>query len=77
MNDEPERLLAEALRAQAGRAGTDVAGIGNTSAHTNDMANDRASDNSLTALVPVRWLLFVAALLGLATGTVIGLLTLL
>lgn len=73
MNDEPERLLVEALRAQAGRAGTEVTGIGNTSAFT----NDRASDNSLTALVPVPWLLLVAALLGLATGTVIGLLTLL
>lgn len=59
MNEQPERVLSEALRAQANSAPS-AGGAG-------------ASRPNL----PARWLLLLAVLLGLATGSVIGLLSLL
>lgn len=58
---DDERLLAEALRAKASQSG----------AHATPLAG--------SAPVPVTsfWILLLAVLLGLATGTVIGLLTVL
>lgn len=73
MSGDPEQLLAEALRARAGRANSDTGPIRNTST----AAGDSVSEDPATTVVPVRWLFLLAGLLGLATGAVIGLLTLL
>lgn len=73
MSGDPEQLLAEALRAQAGRANSDTSPIGNTFVRS----GDRVAEDPTTTVVPVGWLLLLAGLLGLATGAVIGLLTLL
>lgn len=76
MND-PENLLAEALRAQASRAGGVPGGELSSSRNDFPLPGDKASDETTAAVVPTPWLLLVAAMLGLATGAVIGLLTLL
>ncbi|MGH3449218.1 MAG: hypothetical protein ACRDQW_00515, partial [Haloechinothrix sp.] len=62
--EDPERLLAEALRAQAGRGHADAAPR-NIAGNTSRASGDRFSDQA-TATVPVRWILLLAALLGLA-----------
>ncbi|MGH3520165.1 MAG: hypothetical protein ACRDQ7_22835 [Haloechinothrix sp.] len=79
MTEDPERLVAEALRAHAGRGNAEAGPItkngpiGNTGATTGDIASDYPTG----APVSVRWILLLAALLGLAAGAVIGLFTLL
>ncbi|MEU6645967.1 hypothetical protein ABZ863_25930 [Saccharomonospora sp. NPDC046836] len=110
MSDDPERLLAEALRAQARNAPPaqpsaprrepqpvveTPGGYGLLSgAGEGSLERERAALDALTPTqpavtpparqpqpppgpVPVRWILLLTVLLGLATGAVIGLLTLL
>jgi hypothetical protein len=82
---DPERLLAEALRAQAVRApvettpvgygllsGSDVGGLPPAVRH--DDATHRVSEPPRQ--VPAALILLLALLLGLAAGAVVGLLTL-
>ncbi|WP_424183473.1 hypothetical protein ACOBQX_15870 [Actinokineospora sp. G85] len=80
-DEDPERLLAEALRAQATRApvpDSAISGYGLLSG--NDLP---LPEPTPTARIPRRtattttWVLTLALLLGLAAGTVIGLITLL
>jgi hypothetical protein len=66
---DPERLLAEALRAQA-------AGTGQVALPTAGVPG-QARPPSAGPTVPVRWILVLALLLGLAAGATIGLLTML
>ncbi|EHR53733.1 hypothetical protein SacmaDRAFT_5617 [Saccharomonospora marina XMU15] len=108
MSDDPERLLAEALRAQARNAPPQAAeprhspppvvetpggygllsGAGEGSLERERAALDEAVQaESASASAPepeqagqsldTRWVLLLAAALGLAAGTVVGLLTLL
>lgn len=104
MSEDPERLLTEALRAQArhapaARPSVDAApvvetpggygllsGAGAGSLERERAALDEAPAPSpavqapapeATGLPSARWILLLAALLGLAAGSVIGLLTLL
>lgn len=70
--EDPEALLAQALRAKAGQGGPNVeppGAAGTAIAHPGDIP--------AAAQVPVLWVLLLALVLGLATGAVIGLLTLL
>ncbi|MCP2262324.1 hypothetical protein LX15_006060 [Streptoalloteichus tenebrarius] len=68
MADNAERLLAEALRAQA------VTGGG--AAPANQPAPSEEEPPAPAGL-PARWLLLFAVLLGLAVGTVAGLISVL
>lgn len=61
MSEQPERVLSEALRAQAGSAPNP----------------EGAKAEATKPGVPARWVLLLALLLGLAAGSVIGLLSLL
>lgn len=77
--DSPEALLAEALRAKAGQTG------GNASVTTGESSTDRLSSTARSgqhsvvqpgeARIGMGWVLVLAVLLGLVTGTLIGLLT--
>lgn len=71
MSEDKVDLLAEALRAKAGQTG----GVATPMAPRSTAKTDRilAEPMSLTP----GWILLLAVLLGLATGTVIGLLTVL
>ncbi|WP_156754567.1 hypothetical protein [Actinokineospora pegani] len=81
-DEDPERLLAEALRAQATRTpvpDSAISGYGLLSG--NDLP---LPENTPTTRIPrqtttttTTWVLALALLLGLAAGTVIGLITLL
>ncbi|MBC6446764.1 hypothetical protein [Actinokineospora xionganensis] len=84
MTDDPERLLAEALRAQAARtplsesATSPVAQFGLLSGSDLPLI---AQPEPTTRLEPdtrprVGWVLLIAVLLGLAAGSLVGLLTL-
>lgn len=68
--EDPEALLAQALRAKAGREGADLLPAAGTSALP-------APVEEAPEPLPVRWLLLLALTLGLAAGAVAGLLTLL
>jgi len=77
--DSPEALLAEALRAKAGQT------AGNASVTTGESSTDRLSSAARSgqhnavqpgeARIGMGWVLVLAVLLGLVTGTLIGLLT--
>lgn len=77
--DSPEALLAEALRAKAGQT------AGNASVATGGSSTDRLSSAARSgqhsvvqpgeARIGMGWVLVLAVLLGLVTGTLIGLLT--
>lgn len=77
--NRPEELLAEALRAKAGQTG------GNASVVADESQTDRITRpsgpdqrNSSESDIPdisVGWVVTLAVLLGLATGALIGLLT--
>ncbi len=83
MTEDPERLLAEALRAQAARApraeppepalfsGSDL--ISGTDLHRRPV---EPTERLAPEPTPALWVVAVALLLGLATGAVVGLLTL-
>lgn len=68
----PEDLLAQALRAKAGRGAPDPA----PSAAAGTAVVD-PGDTPAAPRVPGYWILLLALLLGLATGAVMGLITLL
>ncbi|WP_189209188.1 MULTISPECIES: hypothetical protein [Actinokineospora] len=77
MTDDPERLLAEALRAQAAQAPVahqpEPALLSGTDLFPRPVeVTERLPPESTPAL----WVLAVALLLGLAAGAVVGLLTL-
>lgn len=77
--DSSEALLAEALRAKAGQT------AGNASVATGESSTDRLSSAARSgqqsvvqpgeARIGMGWVLVLAVLLGLVTGTLIGLLT--
>ncbi|MFI7677021.1 hypothetical protein [Actinophytocola sp. NPDC049390] len=84
--DDPERLLAEALRAQATRAPAETPQVGYgllsgsefkglTPAAPGDDATTRLAET--TKQLPALLILVLSLLLGLAAGAVVGLLTLL
>ncbi|MGW5051075.1 hypothetical protein [Actinokineospora sp. NPDC004072] len=77
MSDDPERLLAEALRAQAAQAprahGPEPALLSGTDLSPRPVEVTEALPAEST---PAVWVLVVALLLGLAAGAVVGLLTL-
>lgn len=69
-DDDGEQLLLEALQAKAGQASL-------PSAEATAPRADSDADSSEPGTLTLGWLLIVVALLGLATGAVIGLLTVL
>ncbi|MFC7618253.1 hypothetical protein ACFQV2_37620 [Actinokineospora soli] len=83
MTEDPERLLAEALRAQAAQApradapepallsGTDLFPGGDLPPRPVEV-----TERLVPEPTPALWVLAVALLLGLAAGAVVGLLTL-
>lgn len=84
-DDDPERLLAEALRAQATRAPADTSPVGYGLLSGSDvkvpLPKVRPAVETTTRLepprqVPASLILLLALLLGLAAGAVVGLLTL-
>jgi hypothetical protein len=82
-SDDPEKLLAEALRAQATRAPADTSPVGYGLLSGSDYPAPRqAEPTRQIALpqqprqVPATLILLLALLLGLASGAVVGLLTL-
>ncbi len=84
-DEDPERLLAEALRAQATRAPADTAPVGYGLLSGSDvkvpLPKVRPPSASTTRIepprqVPALLILLLALLLGLAAGAVVGLLTL-
>jgi hypothetical protein len=84
--DDPERLLSEALRAQATRAPADTSPVGYGLLSGNEFggltpaAPATESTTRLTEAprqLPAVLILLLALVLGLAAGAVIGLLTLL
>lgn len=87
--DDPERLLAEALRAQATRAPAETSPVGYgllsgsefsglTSAAPTAPANEETTRIAETPRqIPALLILLLALVLGLAAGAVVGLLTLL
>lgn len=81
--DDPERLLAEALRAQAVRAPADTSPVGYGLLSGDDALPVAAPSEDSTvrisgpAKVSASLVLLLALLLGLASGAVVGLLTLL
>lgn len=84
--DDPERLLSEALRAQAIRAPSDTpqVGYGLLSGSEFPALNPPAQDADTTTRlaetpkpIPAVLILLLSLLLGLAAGAVVGLVTLL
>lgn len=84
-SDDPEKLLAEALRAQATRAPADTSPVGYGLLSGSDLPAFRHADPGETTRrihpprpgqVPASLILLLALLLGLASGAVVGLLTL-
>lgn len=73
MDDDGERMLAEALRAKAGQSALPPA---EPTLPPLPTPSEGKSDEQ-TGTLSVGWLLLLVALLGLATGAVIGLLTVL
>lgn len=73
MSEDKVDLLAEALRAKAGQTGGFATPMAPRSTAKTDRILPVAEPMSLTP----GWILLLAILLGLATGTVIGLLTVL
>jgi hypothetical protein len=87
-SDDPEKLLADALRAQARQAPADTSPVGYGLLSGSDLppARPRGEDVTTTRVaeeleeprqVPTLLILLLALLLGLASGAVVGLLTLL
>jgi len=83
-SDDPEKLLADALRAQARQAPADTSPVGYGLLSGSDLppALPRAEDATIRVpeeprQVPMVLILLLALLLGLASGAVVGLLTLL
>lgn len=72
MTEDKVDLLAEALRARAGQTGGAATPMAPISAGRTDRI--QATEPAMPA---TGWILLLAILLGLATGTVIGLLTVL
>jgi hypothetical protein len=85
-DEDPERLLAEALRAQATRAPSDTAPVGYGLLSGSDvkvpLPKVQPPSAATTRIeqpprqVPALLILLLALLLGLAAGAVVGLLTL-
>ncbi|GAA1268804.1 hypothetical protein [Saccharothrix xinjiangensis] len=80
MSDDPEKLVAEALRAQATSSGAHnllpvpATGVAPTGESTpGDPDTDRTPGTRPTGTA---WLLLLATLLGLASGTVVAVMTL-
>jgi hypothetical protein len=84
-SDDPEKLLADALRAQARQAPVDTSPVGYGLLSGSDLppALSRTEDATTRIpeepprQVPMVLILLLALLLGLASGAVVGLLTLL
>lgn len=80
--DDPEKLLSEALRAQATRAPADTAPVGFGLLSGSDLPpalrppEEAAEVAEPPRPVPVGLVLLLALVLGLAAGAVVGLLTL-
>ncbi|GAA5106244.1 hypothetical protein GCM10025762_10170 [Haloechinothrix salitolerans] len=77
--DSPEELLAEALRAKAGQTGSNASAVADES-QTDRITQSSGTDqrNSPHSDIPditMGWVMVLAVLLGLATGALIGLLT--
>lgn len=77
--NRPEELLAEALRAKAGQTGGNASVVADESP-TDRMTRSPGADQhspfkSDITDISVGWVVVLAVLLGLATGTLIGLLT--
>ncbi|MBB4906552.1 hypothetical protein [Actinophytocola algeriensis] len=85
--DDPERLLSEALRAQATRAPADTSPVGYGLLSGSEFAGltpaAPAAESATTRLaevsrqIPAVLILLLSLVLGLAAGAVVGLLTLL
>ena len=82
-SDNPEKLLAEALRAQATRAPADTSPVGYGLLSGSDLPPALRPPEPTARIaeeprqVPVVLILLLALFLGLAAGAVVGLLTLL
>lgn len=77
--NRPEELLVEALRAKAGQTGGNASVVADES-QTDRMtrpsgADQRASVESGIPDITMGWVVLLAVLLGVATGALIGLLT--
>jgi hypothetical protein len=81
--DDPEKLLAEALRAQATRAPADTSPVGYGLLSGSDLPPAPRQPDTTHRIVadppqvPVGLILLLALILGLAAGAVVGLMTLL
>ena len=84
--DDPERLLAEALRAQATRAPSDTSPVGYgllSGSEFNGITPTTPANETTPRIaetprqIPAVLILLLALVLGLAAGAVVGLLTLL
>lgn len=81
-SEDPEKLLAEALRAQATRAPADTAPVGYGLLSGSDLPPALRPPDTTQRMateprqVPATLILLLALLLGLAAGAVVGLLTL-
>jgi hypothetical protein len=85
-SDDPEKLLADALRAQARQAPADTSPVGYgllsgsdlppTLPRAEDVTTRVAGEPEEPGQVPLVLILLLALLLGLASGAVVGLLTL-
>jgi hypothetical protein len=82
-SEDPEKLLAEALRAQATRAPADTSPVGYGLLSGSDLPPSLRPPETTHRIVeeprqvPALLVLVLALLLGLASGAVVGLLTLL
>jgi hypothetical protein len=82
-SDDPEKLLSEALRAQATRAPADTSPVGYGLLSGSDLPPALRPPETTHRIVdevrqiPATLILLLALLLGLASGAVVGLLTLL
>jgi hypothetical protein len=80
--DDPEKLLSEALRAQATRAPADATPVGYGLLSGSDLPPALRPPDTTQRIaaeprqVPATLILLLALLLGLAAGAVVGLLTL-
>lgn len=71
MTERPEDLIAEALRAKARQGGPP--GSEESTEQIATRGDGPVADEPFS--LPVGWILLLAAVLGLATGAVVGLLT--
>lgn len=71
MTEQPEELIAEALRAKARQGG--FPGSEESTERITTPGDDPVADDPFS--LPIGWILLLAAVLGLATGAVAGLLT--